>query len=162
MNYELVSDLTLRKIYTKVDRLVDKLKYELDIDLPEKEITSIDQLHLLNEKDPNLNLKNTVKYYLYKNLDLYRIFLLLLFSPQGLTKFDITLYLKADCYRDLSVDEQLSKIKKNENYTEKSIAALSAILNLFFPQKRCDYGIVLIKEQTKAGAFRYFFRKHLR
>lgn len=162
MNYDLVSDKNLIKLYQKVDRLINRIKKEAGIKNASDEITSIEELNLRKSRDPNVNLRNTFKYYLNEDLDLFKIFFMLLFSPQGLTKYELTLYLKGDCYKNLPLAKQIDKIKKNENYTEKGIAHLSALLYMFFPEKRDDLEIVIKKENTQAGAYRYYFKKCLK
>ena len=160
MTVFITADAKLKKLYKTVNEIV------------KNQVRIISDKN--NDEDPDIPTKLTrqekfqkaVMNYLSKDLDFFKIFLLLLLSPYGLTKNDIALYLMDGKYANatnadgntLSPADQIEKIKKNVNYVEKNIAHLESLLYLFYPTERHALKIITKDEKTKAKAIRYRFQ----
>lgn len=160
MTVFITADAKLKKLYKTVDEIV------------KNQVCIISDKN--NDEDPDVPTKLTrqekfqkaVMNYLSKDLDFFKIFLLLLLSPYGLTKNDIALYLMDGKYANATDADgntlppagQIEKIKKNVNYVEKNIAHLESLLYLFYPTERHALKIITKDEKTKAKAIRYRFQ----
>ncbi|WP_202109165.1 hypothetical protein [Succinivibrio dextrinosolvens] len=155
----------LTKIYKKVDELVNKYIGKISIndieDSSEDDDNSNDGKTL--EQKTEEKLKKTFLKYLLSDVDFFKVFILLLLAPNGLTKNDIALYLMDGKYKtktdkngnELSPEDQ---IKKNVNYIEKNVAHLASLLYLFYPNERDALEIVPKRDETRAKTIRYKFR----
>ena len=164
LDNERLSEEDLKKVYDKANRILENYREHN----PNDDLASAakSQSHFF-EGIPEIDkFSEDFHHYLKQDEDLFKILLLLLNSPFGLTKNDIGRYVMADKYRtdengaSLSPDEQKRKISKNLNYVEKNVAHLSSLLHMFYPSDREALRILKIREQTSAKAFRYKFKDY--
>jgi len=155
----------LNKLYKKVDELVNN--YVSKNSIEDVEYSSDDDDNSSADKtleqETAEKLQKTFKEYLLSDVDFFKIFILLLLAPNGLTKTDIALYLMDGKY-ETKTDKNGNKltpedqIKKNVNYIEKKVAHLASLLYLFYPNERDALAIVPKRDKTRAKTIRYKFR----
>jgi len=167
MTTDTIETANLKEIYKKVDKFVNN--YVGKISLYDIEDSSEDDDRFNDEKTleqkTEERLNKAFRNYLVSDLDYFKIFILLLLAPNGLTKYDIALYLMDGKYEtktdkngnELSPEDQ---IKKNVNYIEKNVAHLGSLLYLFYPNERDALEIVTKRDKTRAKTIRYAFRNH--
>ena len=155
----------LNKLYKKVDELVNNYIGNFSINKIEDSSDDDDNSSADKtlEQETAEKLQKTFKEYLLSDVDFFKIFILLLLAPNGLTKTDIALYLMDGKYetkidkngKELSPEDQ---IKKNVTYIEKKVAHLASLLYLFYPNERDALAIVPKRDKTRAKTIRYKFR----
>lgn len=159
-----LSEEELKNVYEKANRILENYRDNK----PSDDLASAakSQSHFFEGIPEMDKFSEDFHHYLKQDEDLFKILLLLLNSPFGLTKNDIGRYVMADKYRtakngvSLSPEVQKHKISKNLNYVEKNVAHLSSLLHMFYPSDRDALRILKIREQTSAKAFRYKFKDY--
>ncbi len=159
-----LSEEELKKVYEKANRILENYRDNK----PSDDLASAakSQSHFFEGIPEMDKFSEDFHHYLKQDEDLFKILLLLLNSPLGLTKNDIGRFVMADKYRtakngvSLSPEVQKHKISKNLNYVEKNVAHLSSLLHMFYPSDRDALRILKIREQTSAKAFRYKFKDY--
>lgn len=165
MTTDTIQTEDLTKLYKKVDELVKNYVGKNSIgdldDASEDDDNSTDYKTLKRKTAENL--QKTFNEYLVSDVDFFKVFILLLLAPNGLTKTDIALYLMDGKY-ETKTDKNGNKltpedqIKKNVNYIEKKVAHLASLLYLFYPNERDALAIVPKRDKTRAKTIRYKFR----
>lgn len=153
----------IKKIYKKVDELINK--YVGKISIEEFEDSSEDDNEKTNEQKTRENFNKNFLIYLLSEVYFFKIFILLLLAPNGLTKNDLALYLMDGKYetktdkngKELTPEDQ---IKRNVTYIERDVAHLSALLHLFYPTERDALEIVPKIDKTRSRQIRYGFRNY--
>lgn len=157
----------IKKIYKKVDELVNKYVGKISIedieDSSEEDDKSTDEKTLEQKTKEKLH-KDFIKYLL-SEVYFFKIFILLLLAPSGLTKNDFALYLMDGKYETKTdkngrVRTPEDQIKRNVTYIEKDVAHLSALLHLFYPTERDALEIVPKIDKTRSRQIRYGFRNY--
>ena len=154
----------LKKVYDKANRILENYREHNPND--DLALAAKSESHFFEGIPEKDKFSENFHHYLKQDEDLFKILLLLLNSPFGLTKNDIASYVMADRYRTdengatLSPDERKRKISKNLNYIEKNVAHLSSLMHMFYPSDRDTLRILKIREQTSAKAFRYKFKDY--
>lgn len=163
MTTDTIDNDEIKKIYKKVDELVNK--YVGKISIEEFEDSSDDDNEKTNEQKTRENFNKNFLIYLLSEVYFFKIFILLLLAPSGLTKNDFALYLMDGKYETKTdkngrVRTPEDQIKRNVTYIEKDVAHLSALLHLFYPTERDALEIVPKIDKTRSRQIRYGFRNY--